>query len=31
MPWSIPTFIVITVALAGFGLAAYLAFGLYAY
>ena len=27
MPWSIPAFIVITVALAGFGLAAYLAFG----
>ena len=31
MPWSVPTFIVITVALAGFGYAAYLAYALFAY
>jgi hypothetical protein len=28
MPWSIPTYAIITVALAGLALAAYLAYGL---
>ena len=31
MPWSVPTFIAVAVALADFGLAAYLAYALFAF